>query len=66
MNEQAFAGEKIRALFKGGDLMIVLESGNLFEIGSLDATDDRRLVEQSITQLTTISDLAVRLNERAR
>ena len=64
--EQAFAGEKIRALFKGGDLLIVLESGNLFESGSLDATDDRRLVEQSITQFTTLSDLAMRLNERAR
>ena len=64
--EQAFIGEKIRALFKGGDLLIVLESGNLFESGSLDAGEDRRLVEQSITQFGTLADLAVQLNERAR
>ncbi len=64
--EQAFAGEKIRALFSGGSLLIVLESGNLFESGSLDASDDRRLLERSINQFGTLADLAVKLNERPR
>ncbi len=64
--EQAFAGDKIRALFTGGQLLIVLEGGNLFESGSLNAEDDRRLVEQSITQFGTLADIAVKLNARAR
>jgi hypothetical protein len=64
--EQAFSGEKIRALFSGGSLLIVLESGNLFESGSLDASDDRRLLERSIDQFGTLADLAVKLNERPR
>jgi hypothetical protein len=64
--EQAFAGENIRALFSGGSLLVVLESGNLFESGSLDASDDRRLLERSIEQFGTLADLAVRLNERPR
>ena len=64
--EQAFAGEKIRALFVDGELVIALESGNLFESGSLDATDDRKRLEQTITQFTSLADLAVQLNERPR
>ncbi len=64
--EQAFAGENIRVLFCGGSLLIALESGNLFESGGLEASDDRRLLEQSIEQFGTLADLAARLNERAR
>lgn len=64
--EQAFVGEKIRALFNGGDMLIVLETGNKFESGSLDADDDRRLVEQSISHFATLAELAMQLNERAR
>lgn len=64
--EQAFKGEKVRALFRMGELLIVLESGNLFESGSLDAGDDRRMVEQSIDQFARLADLAVSLNERPR
>lgn len=64
--EQAFSGDKVRALFNAGTLLIVLESGNLFESGSLDAADDRRLLEQSISQFGTLADLAIQLNERPR
>lgn len=64
--EQAFAGEKVRALFHEGELLIVLESGNLFESGSLDADSDRTLLEQTIDQFGTLVDLAVKLNERPR
>ena len=64
--EQAFAGQNIRALFKGGELLLALESGDLFESGSLDANRDRALLEQTIAQFTTLADLAARLNERPR
>ena len=64
--EQAYAGEKIRALFHEGDLLIALESGDMFESGSLDASDDRSLLERTIAQFTSLADLADRLNERPR
>ena len=64
--EQAYAGQNIRALFHGGELLIVLESGDMFESGSLDATDDRALLDRTIHQFATLADLAARLNERPR
>ncbi len=64
--EQAFAGTDIRALFHGGDLLIALKSGDLFESGSLEADKDRALLEQSIAQFGALADLAIKLNERAR
>ena len=64
--EQAYAGQNIRALFDGGTLMLVLESGNLFESGSIEASDDRRLLEQAIAQFGSLADLAAQLNERSR
>lgn len=64
--EAAFAGEDIRALFHEGDLLITLKTGDLFESGSLDAGDDRMLLERTIAQFGALLDLAVTLNERAR
>lgn len=64
--EQTFAGENIRALFCGGELLILIESGNLFESGSIDASDDRTLLQKSIDQFGTLADLAAKLNERPR
>ncbi|PLK26225.1 DUF3137 domain-containing protein [Novosphingobium sp. TH158] len=64
--EAAFAGEKVRALFIEGRMLILLESGNLFESGSLEANHDRMLLEQTIDQFGTLADLAVQLNERPR
>lgn len=64
--ESAFAGNNIRALFLEGDLTIVLESGDLFESGSLALGNDRALLERTIDQFATIAELATRLNERER
>ncbi|NOU02336.1 MAG: DUF3137 domain-containing protein [Novosphingobium sp.] len=64
--EEAFAGEDIRALFHEGDLLITVKTGNLFESGSLDARDDRALLERAIDQFGALTDLATTLNERAR
>jgi hypothetical protein len=64
--EQAFAGKDIRALFHAGDLLIVLSTGDLFESGSLDASDDRTLLGRAIEQFAALAELAVRLNEKPR
>ena len=64
--EQAFAGEDIRALFKDGELLVTLKTGDLFESGSLDADDDRALLEKAIAQFGSLADLAMQLNEKPR
>lgn len=64
--EQAFEGQKIRALFQGGELLIVLDSGNMFESGSLDADRDRDLLATCIAQFSSLASLATQLNERPR
>jgi Protein of unknown function (DUF3137) len=64
--ETAFAGEKVRALFIEGQMLILLESGDLFESGGLDADKDRFLLEKTIEQFGTLADVAVQLNERPR
>lgn len=64
--ETAFAGQDIRALFHEGDLLITLKTGDLFESGSLNAEDDRRLLETTITQFGSLAELAEKMIERER
>jgi hypothetical protein len=64
--ERAFGAKNLAALFRGGELLVLFESGNQFESGSLDSGDDRRLLDQAIGQFAALADVAVRLNERAR
>jgi hypothetical protein len=64
--ERAFGGQNVRALFKGGELAIVIESGNMFESGSLDASEDRAKITQCVDQFMTLVKLAETLNEPAR
>lgn len=64
--ETAFAGQDVRALFHQGDLLLTIKTGDLFESGSLDAGDDRALLERTIAQFGSLADLANTLNERAR
>ena len=64
--EQAYSGKNIRALFAEGELLIVLETGDMFESGSLDANDDSAMLDRTITQFTSLAELASKLNERPR
>jgi hypothetical protein len=64
--EAAFAGQDIRALFHEGDLLVTVKTGDLFESGSLDAGDDRALLERTIAQFGSLAELAANMNERAR
>ena len=70
-------GKEVRARHFGrghtnGDALIlfperrVLHTGDLFESGSLDAGDDRALLERTIAQFGSLVDLANTLNERER
>lgn len=64
--ERAFSGQDICALFTGGDLVIALNCGDLFESGSIEAVDDRRLVATTIDQFARLAELAQSLNEPER
>lgn len=64
--ETAFGAAKLRALFRLGELLVVFETANQFESGSIDARDDRRMVEQACAQFGAVAQLALRLNERGR
>lgn len=65
--EQRFDGQKVRTLFHGGQLIIVIEADdNMFESGSLDAAQDARRMESTIGQFVTLASLATELNERPR
>lgn len=64
--ERAFAGDRVRAVFAGGELLVALESQDLFESGGLDASDDRARLVRTIAQFGALADLAVQLNERPR
>lgn len=61
--EGAFAGRKIRTLFAEGELTVVLETVNMFESGSMDASRDRELVETCVNQFMSMAELAGSLNE---
>lgn len=64
--EQAYGGKDLTALFTGGELVIALKSGNMFESGSIDHRDDGAKIEQCIAQFQTLADLALALNTNAR
>ncbi len=64
--EQAFHGQKIRALFYEERLLIALESGNLFESGSVEVEGDRDRLALCVDQFAKLADLATHLNERPR
>lgn len=64
--EEAYVGKNLRSLFHGGELLIVLETGDQFESGSLEASDDARLLERTIQQFAALADLGHKLNERPR
>lgn len=64
--EQAFDGDDICCLFSEGELTVVINGGNMFESGSIDAADDRYRLEKTIDQFARLADLAKSLNEPGR
>lgn len=64
--QKAFSGKDIRALFTGGELVIVVETGNMFESGAIDSAQDRSRIERTVEQFSSLADLAQSLNEPER
>ncbi len=64
--EKAFEGKDVRTLFSGGELVIVIESDDMFESGSMRANEDRAHIARCIDQFMTLVGLCEALNEPAR
>ncbi len=64
--EREFEGEKLAALFLGGDLIVTLRTGDIFESATLNPEQDRELLGQTIGQFGSIARLVKLLNERPR
>jgi hypothetical protein len=64
--EDKFEGKSLKALFHKGDVIVTVESDDLFESGSLDSRRDRELLAQTIEQFRAMADMVVSLNERPR
>lgn len=60
--EQAFHGSNIRTLWIDGALIVAIESGDMFESGSIDPDDDAAKVAECSEQFGTLADLAETLN----
>ena len=64
--ERAFHGKNVRTLFSGGELVIAIESDNMFESVSMQASEDRARLERCIDQFMTLVGLCEALNEPER
>ena len=64
--EQAFKGDAVRALFHRGQVVIAVETGRLFESGSMNAASDRDKVERAATQFASLARLALAVNQNER
>jgi Protein of unknown function (DUF3137) len=64
--EREFDGEKLAALFLGGDLIVTLRTGDIFESATLNPEQDRELLGKTIAQFGSIARLVKLLNERPR
>lgn len=64
--EKAFDGDAVRALFKGGEVVLAVESGNLFESGSMNAADDHARVAEAAEQFGAMAGLALAINQNER
>ena len=64
--ERAFHGDAVRALFSRGEVIVAVQSGNLFESGSMKAEDDERMVARAAEQFGAMARLALAINQNER
>ena len=62
--EKSYHGDDVATIFHEGSLVVTLKTGNMFESGSIEASDDRTKIEQTVDQFMRLSDLAKELNSR--
>jgi hypothetical protein len=64
--EQAFGAKELRALFSRGEVILAAASENLFESGSLNASEDRVRAQATAQQISALADLALAINQTER
>jgi hypothetical protein len=64
--ERDFYGEQLVALFHKGDLLVTIQTNDMFESATLDPAKDRERLGQTIEQFASIARLIRTLNERPR
>lgn len=64
--EERFQGKSLKALFHKGDVVVVVDSENLFESASLNPDRDRELLGRTIEQFRALAEMITSLNERRR
>lgn len=64
--ETAFKGDAVRAIFKDESVVIAVESGDLFESGSLDSAGDAARAEEAADQFASLAKLALAINQTER
>lgn len=64
--ERDFYGEQLVALFHKGDLLVTIQTEDMFESAALDSSKDQVRLGQTIDQFAAIARLIRTLNERPR
>lgn len=64
--ERAFSGDAVRALFSKGEVIIAVQSKDLFESGSMDPSQDRINAEKTAGQFSALAKLALAINQSDR
>lgn len=64
--ESAFEARELRALFTRGEVIIAIETGDLFESGGMNADADRANAERAARQFGALAGLALAINQNER
>ncbi len=64
--ESAFEAQELRALFMRGEVIIAVETGNMFESGSMNPAQDRANAERAARQFGALAGLALAINQNDR
>ena len=64
--ENACSGKNIRTLFHEGEVLVAIESGDMFESGSIDPSEDQQLIAKTCEQFSSLAGLARSLDEAPR
>lgn len=64
--ESAFEAQELRALFIRGEVIIAVETDNMFESGSMNPAEDRANAERAARQFGALAGLALAINQTER
>ena len=64
--ESAFEAQEMRALFIRGEVIIAVETDNMFESGSMNPADDRENAARAARQFGALAGLALAINQNER